>query len=53
MVLPSSCGCRENTVVLRDLNGLRNRRSISTREPGDTSVISIRPAPALRFPVHS
>ena len=40
-------------VVLRDLNGLRNRRSISTRAAGDTSVISIRPAPALRFPVHS
>jgi hypothetical protein len=42
-----------NVVVLLDLNGLRNCSAICRRDGASADVISIRPAPALRFPSHS
>lgn len=46
-------GLRVNTVGLRALTGLENRRSIATWRPAEASTISIEPAPAARFPDHS
>ncbi len=50
-VAPS--GRSVNSVVLFDLNGLRNSRAIVTDWSGSTAVIVMRPAPALRLPAHS